>query len=163
MEEYTAYAESFTSPLFDYTMKNFNVKRREFCYAGSWSFTLNLKTGVLKRCYASCIHQNIFKNINKPIMDLAVGNCCGSLFCLNSSHFMSLGVIPSLDEPSYYQLRNRESSDWYNETLNDVLNSKLIENNQEYNTFRKICTNIIGKCDNVLYNSYRKLVSMRKK
>lgn len=35
-EEYVAIGSQFNSPLFDYTIKNFNVNRKEFCYAGDW-------------------------------------------------------------------------------------------------------------------------------
>ena len=48
-QEYVEIGKGFVSPLFDFTTHNFNVKRKEFCYAGSWAYTLNLKTGVLKR------------------------------------------------------------------------------------------------------------------
>ncbi len=124
-EEYKKIGDTFESPLFDFTMKNFNVKRKEFCYAGSWTYTLNFKTGILKRCYASTIFQNIFKDTESPLMDLAVGNCCGSLFCLNSSHFMSLGVIPSIDTPTYAELRDREEAQWYTQTFKDFVSGKL--------------------------------------
>ncbi len=163
VEEYKSFAQSFKSPLFDFTMKNFNVRRREFCYAGSWTYTLNLKTGILKRCYASCIHQNIFENIEKPIMDMAVGKCCGSLFCLNSSHFMSLGVIPSIKTPSYVSLRNRKDGQWYTPQMEEFLSSKLIESNAEYSTLKKIVANIISAGDKVAYHSYRKLVTLKRK
>lgn len=33
-DEYVELGKSFDSPLFDFTMKNFNKKRSEFCYAG---------------------------------------------------------------------------------------------------------------------------------
>lgn len=35
-EEYIRQGGEFVSPLFDFTMKNFMVKRREYCYAGKW-------------------------------------------------------------------------------------------------------------------------------
>lgn len=162
-EEYKDFAKTFESPLFDFTMKNFNVKRREFCYAGSWTYTLNLKTGILKRCYASCIHQNIFENIDKPLMDLAVGNCCGSLFCLNSSHFMSLGVIPSIKTPSYVELRNRKEGQWYTPRMETFLSSKLNESNTEYSKPRKIISSIISAGDTMAYHCYRKLKTLKRK
>ena len=161
--EYIKIGKDFKSPLFDFTMKNFNVKRKEFCYAGSWTYTLNLKTGILKRCYASTIHQNIFKDIDKPIMDLAVGNCCGSLYCLNSSHFMSLGVIPEVETPTYVELRNREEAGWYNHDMEHFLNGKLIDNNEEYSRLRKIESNAVGIIDNLAYRLYRLLAEIKGK
>ena len=35
-EDYVASVSDFKSPLFDFTMKNFMVKRKEYCYAGKW-------------------------------------------------------------------------------------------------------------------------------
>ena len=162
IEDYTSIGSSFESPLFDYTMKNFNVKRKEFCYAGSWSYVLNLKTGVLKRCYSSSIHQNIFKNIKKPLMNLPVGTKCGSLYCLNSSHFMSLGVIPKIESPTYASLRNRAEAKWYTNEMEDFLNEKLSSSNKECSKAKKIYCNFIGTFDKLVYKSYQFLKRKRK-
>ncbi len=153
-EEYRKFGKEFESPLFDFTMKNFNVKRREFCYAGDWSYVLNLKTGILKRCYASCLYQNIFKDIEKPLKELAVGNSCASLFCLNSSHFMSLGIIPVLKTPSYADLRNRTDAGWYSDTMQNFLSGKLSQENKEYRKLKKIYANVVGLVDRKLYLTY---------
>ena len=50
---------------------------------------------------------------------------------MNSSHFLSLGVIPSINCPSYADLRNRkciDGSEWYNETMKEALSKKLYNN-----------------------------------
>lgn len=147
-EEYVNEGSSFDSPLFDFTMKNFNVRRREFCYAGDWSGNLDLSTGILRRCYCSYLRQDIFKNPNEPIRFQAIGNLCGSAFCMNSSHFMSLGVIPGVEAPTYASLRNREDAGWYSDTMRDALNGKLVDANEEYNPIKKAQSNIIGVADN---------------
>lgn len=67
------------------------MKRKEFCFAGDWSGTLNLQTGVLTKCYADYDGVNIFEDVDAPIPFEAVGKHCGSPYCVNSSHFMSLG------------------------------------------------------------------------
>lgn len=159
-QEYVNYGKSFNSPLFNFTMKNFNVKRREFCYAGDWSGTLDLSTGILRRCYSSYIHQDIFKNPNEKIRFLAIGNCCGSPFCMNSSHFMSLGVIPEIDTPTYVELRNREEANWYNSTMKEFANTKLADSNDQYSALKKVYSNFVGLCDGVvrkIYYFYKKL------
>ena len=162
VEEYTEIGSSFDSPLFDYTMKNFNVKRKEFCYAGSWSYVLNLKTGIIKRCYASSIHQNIFKDVKKPIMDLPVGKKCNSLYCLNSSHFTSLGVIPELEAPTYASLRNRKDAGWYNDEMEEFLDGKLYLNNNQCSKVKKLYCNLIGIADKCVYKSYQLLKKKRR-
>lgn len=111
-EEYIAAGKAFNSPLFDFTVGNFNVKRREFCYAGAWAYQLNLLTGELRPCYHSRRHQNVFEDPDTPLRRRPVGRSCGSLFCMNSSHFMSLGVIPELDTPTYADLRDRPEAGW---------------------------------------------------
>ena len=42
-EEYIKIGKEMQSPLFDFTCKNFMVKRKEYCYAGYWSGKLNCK------------------------------------------------------------------------------------------------------------------------
>ena len=136
-DEYREYGRRFESPLFEFTMKNFNVKRTEFCYAGDWAGNLDLSTGYLRRCYGSYIFQDIFRNPDKPIYFMAVGKHCGSKFCMNSSHFMSLGVIPEIYTPSYMDLRNRKEAGWYTNEMQEFLSSKLVESNEEYNQRKK--------------------------
>lgn len=137
-EQYYKYGSMFKSNLFDFTYKNFNVKRKEFCYAGDWSGVLNLETGWLSKCYENKEGQNIFENIDEPINFEAVGRNCKNSYCVNSSHFMSLGIIPSIDTPTYAELRNRECADWYSESMKYFLNSKLENNNKKYGNIRKI-------------------------
>ena len=146
-EEYIESARTFNSPLFDFTMKNFGVKPTEFCYAGDWSGTLNLGTGALARCYASRITQDIFKEPTKPISFVAVGSHCGSLFCMNSSHFMSLGVIPTVSAPSYASLRNRSGAGWYSERMQYFLGSRLHESNPPYTALRRATSNLYSILD----------------
>ncbi len=145
-DEYILKGKEFNSPLFDFTMKNFNVKRKEFCYAGDWSFVLNLLSGKLCKCYGMYNGQNIFENPNKKIKFEAIGTNCPSKFCLNSSHFMSFGVIPSIVTPNYGDLRNREEANWYSSLkIIEAFSSKLQESNKEYSKFKKIYINIKNK------------------
>lgn len=110
------------SPLFDFTCQNFMVKRKEFCYAGYWSATLDMATGVLTGCYGGGFRRNIFENPDAPIPFTPIGKNCPHRFCFNSSHFLSQGCIPSLlPLPSYGQLRNREDAGWYTNTMRDFL------------------------------------------
>lgn len=163
-EEYYKEGEKFESPLFEFTMKNFNVKRKEFCYAGDWSFTLNLQTGRLSKCYAMPLAQNIFKDINKPIKFEAIGNNCQSRYCFNSSHFMSLGVIPELDTPTYGELRNRKEANWYaSQEIIEGFNSKLNESNQEYSKAKKIRVNLKNRFIILSAKSTKKLRRKLKK
>ena len=149
-EEYIKIGKEFNSPLFDYTISNFMVPRKEFCYAGDWSFTVNLATGMAKRCYSEPENQNIFENLDKPINFKAIGNNCKCLYCMNSSHFISLGVIPEIHTKTYAELRNREKPGWYNEEFKEFLNSKLFETNKKYSKIHKVFINIEYKLNSLL-------------
>ncbi len=129
-DEYLHSVDDFDSPLFKFTMKNFMVKRTEYCYAGKWGGNLNLANGAFHPCYGSPVSFDIFKNPDKPIPFRAMGRHCCSLFCTNSSHFISLGMIPEYAAPTYAELRNRktQNGEWYNETMKEVLNQKLYSN-----------------------------------
>jgi len=146
-EEYQSFGGKFHSPLFDFTMNNFGLKRKGFCYAGDWSATLNLATGAMGKCYSSYIVEDIFKYPTKPINFTAVGDNCKSLFCMNASHFMSLGVIPSIEVPTYASLRNREDAGWYSNRMSSFLNGKLENNNTFYSKTQIIKTNMMSIVD----------------
>jgi organic radical activating enzyme len=150
LNEYKELGSEFESPLFDFTIKNYKVKRKEFCYAGDWSFNLFLNTGLMKKCYDSRSTQNIFRNIKRPIKFRAVGNNCRSPYCVNCTHFLSLGVIPSKEAPTYAYLRDRPEANWYTKNFKFFLNNKLIENNKEYNKTEKIIANIIEFLNNLI-------------
>lgn len=129
--EYLANGRKFDSPLFEFTTKNFNVKRKEFCYAGDWSGVLNLQTGVLSKCYAEPGGVNIFADPDAPIPFEAVGKGCQNRYCINSSHFMSLGVIPGVETPTYAALRDRPEAQWYTPEMREFLSGKLENGNSK--------------------------------
>ena len=141
--EYYEAGKDYNSELFKYTIKNFNIKRKEFCYAGDWSFLLNLCTGKMKQCYASKGEVDIIKNPNKKIKFNAIGKNCQSAYCINSSHFLSLGVIPEIKDESYAALRNKNES--IKPVMQILLSQKLYNNCKEYSKTKKAKINIHGK------------------
>jgi organic radical activating enzyme len=146
VEEYMKTGKEMNSPLFDFTCKNFMVKRKEFCYAGEWSAKLNLGTGEMTGCYGLGIRQNIFKDITKPIRFKAIGNNCNFKYCFNSSHFMSLGVIPEILTPSYGDLRNRKEANWYSSKMEHFLSERLYDDNKQYTNWEKFKVNFEIRC-----------------
>lgn len=144
-------------------MKNFNIPRTEFCYAGDWSFTLNLQTGILKRCYCDFKEYNIFEDVKKPIKFEAIGNNCKNKFCMNSSHFMSLGVIPEIETPSYQELRNRAGANWYSQQMCSFLDSRLYESNREYSIIKKKYINLKFRFEYFFFRGVKKLKRYIKK
>ncbi len=122
--DYVAACEEFDSNLFKMTCDNFNCKRTEFCYAGENTYKLDLATGDLKRCYFEAPFYNIYEHVEEKIPGKAVGRRCGMEYCVNSSHFMSLGCIPAVSTPSYVELRDREHN-WIKNTFYYALNGKF--------------------------------------
>lgn len=138
-EEYKRIGQEMNSPLFEFTCKNFLIKRKEFCYAGYWSATLDMASGILSGCYGNGFNFNIFKNINNKIPFQPIGKNCTCKYCINSSHFLSQGCIPSLlPLPSYGQLRNREKANWYTLEMKNFLYSQFEDVNPKISFFEQI-------------------------
>ena len=135
-DEYKKIWSTFESPMFDFKMSTFNVKRTEYCYAGDWSLWVNLGTGETTQCYSSCFKQNIFEDVSKPIKFCAVGKHCNVPHCHNSHALLTLGTIPSINKVNYCQVRDRLTSDgqhWLKDDMRYFLSNRLDKNNHKYN------------------------------
>ena len=135
LEEYKKIWSKFNSELFDFKIPFYYVKRKEFCYAGEWSFWVNIGTGEMKQCYANYTLGNIFENINKPLRFLPVGHNCEMPHCYNAHSFLAFGDIPELNTPTYATLRNRKCDDgteWLTPTYKKVFSQKLVDSNKVY-------------------------------
>lgn len=159
--EYIRIGREMASPLFEYTVKNFNIKRKEYCYAGFWSAKLNLATGIMTGCYGNGLKQNIFEDITRPIKWMPIGKHCCFKYCFNSSHFMSQGIIPELEpQPRYGELRNREKAKWYTKEMKDFLYSSfedsnpLLTNRQKHKFNYLFYINLIWQKVNNRFNKY---------
>lgn len=139
-EEYKKVWGAFDSEMFRYKTTIFGVKRREFCYAGDWSFYVDLTTGEMSQCYQSWFKQNIFENPEKPIRFVPMGKHCKEYHCYNGHAFITLGDIPELDAPSYLNIRDRlcpDGSHWVKPEVAELFSSKLRESNREYTRIEK--------------------------
>lgn len=142
-EKYTYVWGTFKSELFNYKLTIFEKKRKEFCYAGDWSFYLNMLTGDMTQCYQTYTHQNIFQDITKPIKFQAIGCNCKEHHCYNGHSFIVLGDIPQLKAPTYAALRNRvcaDGTEWLKPEMKAFMSSKLYESNIEYSSWKKFRT-----------------------
>ncbi len=132
-DEYEKIWDSLDSTFFKYKFEIFGKKRREFCYAGDWSFTLNLGTGEMKQCYKSLITQNIFEDISRPINFKPIGCHCLQEHCYNGHAYLAFGDIPELDAPTFATLRNRvcnDGTEWLNPKMKSFMSTKLFETNK---------------------------------
>ena len=134
-QEYNKVWSQFNSKMFSFKLSTFLVKRKEYCYAGKWSYILDIGKGVLSQCYSNNQQQNIFENM-KPIKIKSVGRKCLEPHCYNSHAFLTWGDIPRLKAPYYYEMRNRIQSDekeWLNPYMKEFCSHKLKENNNKFN------------------------------
>lgn len=144
-DEYKRTWSVFKSEFFDYKMSIFGVKRKEFCYAGAWSLYVNLATGEASQCYCSYFKQNIFKDINKPIVFKPIGNNCKLEHCYNGHAFLVLGLIPELSAPTYGEIRNRvcvDGTEWLKPEMKSFMSTKLYESNKELSSAGKLRVNV---------------------
>ena len=144
-EDYIKTWSVFNSELFDFKMKIFGEKRKEFCYAGDWSFILNIATGDIKQCYRGFPIQNIYNDYNEPIKRFAVGNCCVEPHCFNGHAFLTFGDIPSLNTPTFFELRNRKPEnrrEWVVGKMSEFMTTQLKDSNVEYDEKHKKAINM---------------------
>ena len=133
-EEYIKTWGQFDSMMFDFKIKVFGQKRKEYCYAGNWTWTLNLITGTMKQCYKTNFFANIYKNLDKSLKFVNIGHGCKAPHCHNAHAFLCFGAIPELDTPYYYELRNRvcaDGSEWLQPEMKAFMSCKLNEINEE--------------------------------
>ncbi|MCQ2394028.1 MAG: radical SAM protein [Kiritimatiellae bacterium] len=138
-DEYLRLGRQFESPLFDFTMQNFNRRHSEFCHAGAWTFVADLAEGWIKPCYCTGEMIDFIQDTDKPIPFCPVGRNCRSDFCHNSSHFLSLGNIPEkFTEITYAGLRNRPEANWYTSRMSQFLSTKLQDDNARLSSMGKL-------------------------
>lgn len=125
---------SFESSLFDFKLPMFGQKRTEFCYAGAWSYVLDFGTGWLYPCYGVKPIQNIFEDLDSPIISRPIGHKCPYAHCFNNHSFLCLGDIPEFSAPTYAALRDRVCADgttWLNDEFRAFFSSKLYDTNPQ--------------------------------
>ncbi len=135
----------FDSPLFDFKLSIFSVKRKEFCYAGLWSLTVNLETGIYRQCYGGDVLGNI-KNTDGSINFRPIGKC-RLPHCFNGHAFLACGNIPELETPTYAAERNRTTNkgeNWFRDEANAFFSTHLYETNDIYNEKQKRKQNIVN-------------------
>lgn len=146
-EEYISKWSKFKSSMFDLKMELLGKKRKEFCYAGKWSIMIDIASGEASQCYGRMNTQNVFKDLTKPIKFYPVGHSCTQCYCFNGHSHIAWGIIPQIDSPSYYEIRNRTSNTGENWVKNDcavLFKQKFKDNNKEYSTFQKIIHTIVN-------------------
>lgn len=131
----------FQSTMFRFKLAIFQKKVKNFCYAGAWTLYIDLGTGAAKPCYGQLSNQNVFQDIDVPIKYRPVGKHCRQPYCYNGHAFLTLGVVPELDTPSYADIRNRRCSDgreWLSPCVKEAFSQKLSDNNEIWGSKKRM-------------------------
>jgi hypothetical protein len=121
--------------LFEFKYAVWEKKIDDFCYAGRWSFCIDLCTGMTKKCYASDTLPNVFDNPTAPVIEAPVCHQCREPHCYNGHAFLTFGLVPSIQTPTYADMRDRvcqNGSHWLTPKLRAFFSQKLHDNNPEY-------------------------------
>lgn len=137
----------FESPLFQFQQKVWGEKRTEFCYAGNWICSVNLKTGDVMPCFGGGhILDNIYAYPDRPINFQAIGHKCPWQHCYAAYVLLAHGAIPDFQAPFYAEERNRTPEDgveWLRPSVKEAFESRLGESNDLYCNNRKILTDFV--------------------
>ena len=132
-ETYKTIWSIFHSDLFDFKASIFYQHRDEFCYAGDWTFYVNLGTGDATQCYCGKKIGNIFDN--EPLHFEAIGKKCTQAHCYNGHSWLTFGDIPQLKSPTYADMRNRVTvtgEEWLGPEVKEAFSAKLCRTNRKY-------------------------------
>lgn len=115
------------SELFLESVKFLSINPREvFCYAGQWSFVVEMDTGRMFKCHNVDMHKNFFQNIGEPIQLEPIGCECGISSCSLQYQLYGFGCIPEIsDTLTYSRMMYRENM--MNETVRSLLDVKFNE------------------------------------
>lgn len=133
LDEYRKIWSQFGSEMFDFKLKYVIDTKKFFCMAGLWSAELNLATGELFKCTKNPRLCNIYQDIDEEIVFEEVGDKCCIPYCFNCHAYLTLGLMPKYDTPTYAAMRDRVKPDgthWVKENLRDVFSQKLSDNNK---------------------------------
>ena len=122
----------FDSDMFNGMQPFWGEHREEFCYAGEYSAAINLHTGFVTQCDRGHSIQNIYQNMNKPLLFCAIGHNCQISHCYISYVWQRLcGNVKTLEHRPYYLTRNRVYSDgteWLSKEVKEEWSSVIGEN-----------------------------------
>lgn len=146
-QEFVNTWKEFDSELFTFKESIFEIPRKEFCYAGMWSFTVNLLNGDYNQCYGGKKLGNLYNNMNEPIREIPIGCNCPEGHCFNGHAFLGFGLIPELHTPDFADMRNRIISlddQWLSKPMEVAMRCKLLDDNKQCSKSEKIRYNILS-------------------
>lgn len=147
LEEHLETWGSFHSELFEFQQTIWGEKRTEFCYAGDWVCSIDLKSGNVVPCFGGGhLLDNIYRNIEKPIQFNAIGHQCPWGHCYAAYALLTHGAIPDFTNVTYAEERNRickDGSRWLQPSLEKSFSNQLSIENEKYNSLRMQLTDFV--------------------
>lgn len=137
LEEYRNIWGSFDSKMFELKSEWYGKKIEKFCYAGNWSYLVNILNGDIKPCYRQDIIGNIFDKSMKQFPTKPIGHECHMDYCFNNHAFLAWGCVPDIKCYTYLDMRNRISNsgdNWIRQPVYEAFQNKLYDNNYRYDT-----------------------------
>lgn len=140
--------EKFHSKVFLESVRFLNVDvKKVFCYAGKYSFIVNMDTGLVGKCHNVMTNVNFFKNIDCWNDLECVGCECGISSCSLQYDFFSMGLIPEVENVPTYAEIVCDRHYFFTDKVRELMNVKIVKD--EYDVQQKIdfYTDIILKRD----------------
>lgn len=135
LEEYKEKWGVFDSELFNLKAELYKKRITENCYAGCWSYRVNLLNGNLQSCYQQEVKGSIFENTEGNLPIRTVKSHCAMNYCFNNHAFIAWGDVPELECANYLAMRDREDSGsrrWVKAPYRAIMSQKLYDNNFLY-------------------------------
>lgn len=135
LDDYINTWKVFQSDLFNLKCEMYQKKIEENCYAGSWSYRVNVVNGNLQSCYKQALVGTIYDDVDSPLPVIPVCNRCEMSYCFNAHAFLAWGDSPDIVCKDYLAMRDRESDKgqhWVKEEYRAAMSQKLYDNNFEY-------------------------------
>lgn len=130
IDEYVDVWSKFDSPLFNVKMRHLQ-KQCQYCISGKGTILVDLEHGGTVCCPYNKQISNIYSDISKPIAFDEIGDKCSSPYCINSHAYITLGMIPQIEEIHYLDVRDRQCSDgsfWIKNPLRGVFTQRICDN-----------------------------------
>lgn len=132
LEEYKDIWQTFDSDLFNLKCHLYKKQIHQTCYAGNWSYRVNVVNGNLQSCYQHELVGTIFDEGQKIFPIIPVGDGCRLDYCFNNHAFLAWGDVPEIACDNYFKVRDRiadDSTHWVKETYAAAMQQKLYDNN----------------------------------
>lgn len=136
-DEYDAAWSQFDSEFWRFKKSIFGVKQTDFCYAGAWSYNVDMASGEAVPCYFGKEFFNFYEKVNNtyPVPPTSCVGKCPIAHCYNGHALMTLGLIPHKYSTRYGDIRDRvkvDGSHWLQPELLSFFNTKLEDSNETH-------------------------------